>query len=89
MMFYILYIVLPFRHRRIQGAKGVMHPKFLAFYIILCFERQCAKQNTVVRLKSKDLPTKNFWAGYATACRYIHSAFYPTRVTVSCLATSR
>jgi len=42
---------------------------FLAYLVILCFERRCPKQNTVARLKSKFLaPTKKyFWAGYATA----------------------
>jgi len=42
-------------------------PKFLAFLVILCFEKRCPKLNTVARLKSKDLPPKIFWAGYATA----------------------
>jgi len=37
-------------HRRSQGA---MPPKFLANLVILCFERQCPKQNTAASLKSK------------------------------------
>ena len=41
---------------RIDIGKGANFPKFLAFLNILCFERRCRKQNTVARLKSKDLP---------------------------------
>jgi len=47
----------------IKGAKGIISPKFL---VILCFERRYRKLNTVARLKSKDLPTPNLWAGYDT-----------------------
>jgi len=31
-----------------------MAPKFLAYIVILCFERRCPKQNSVIRLKSKN-----------------------------------
>jgi len=38
-----------------------MPPKFLAYLVILCFDRQCPEQNTVARLKSKYLaPRKKF-----------------------------
>jgi len=49
-----------------------MAPKFLAYLVILCFERHCPKlnslllrqcpklNNTVTRLKSMYLPPKNF-----------------------------
>jgi len=30
----------------IGGGKGAIPPKFLAFLVILCFERRCRKQNT-------------------------------------------
>ena len=49
----------------IAGGKGAMPPKFLIYLIVLCFERQCPKQNAVARLRSKYSPTQ-FWAGYAT-----------------------
>jgi len=53
-------------HRRSQGGKGVMPPKFLEYFVILCFESRCPKQNTVARLKSNDLAPPTIWAGYAT-----------------------
>jgi len=40
--------------------------KLLAYLVVLSFKRQCPKQNTVARLKSKGLAQKRFWAGYAT-----------------------
>ena len=50
------------RHRCAGWAKVAMTPKFLAFLVILCFERQCPKQNTVARLKSTDLfPLPDRW----------------------------
>jgi len=52
---------LGYAHRRRQGEISL---KFLAFLIILCFERRCRKQNTVARLKSKDLPGQ--FCGLAT-----------------------
>jgi len=47
------------------GGKGAMTPKFLAYLVILCFERRCPKHNTVARLKSKDFPPNKLWTGYA------------------------
>ena len=44
-----------FVHRCSQGA---MSPKFLAYFVILCFETRCPKQNTIVRLKLKHLASK-------------------------------
>jgi len=52
------------QHRRSQGGKGSMSPKFLAYPVIWCHERRCRKQNTVARLKTKYLPPQNF--GLAT-----------------------
>jgi len=45
-----------------QGAREVIHtPQFLAYLVILCFERRYSKHNTVVRLKSNILfPSKFF-----------------------------
>jgi len=43
-----------------------MAPKFLAFLIVLFFEKCCPKQNTVARWKSKYL-AKKIRAGYAPA----------------------
>ena len=44
-------------HRRTQGCTP---SKFLAYLVILCFESRCLKQNTVARLKSKDLAPSKF-----------------------------
>jgi len=48
-----------YRNKAIGGARGPMEPcplpKFLAYVVILCFERRCPKQNTVARLKSNIL----------------------------------
>jgi len=38
-----------------RRTKGVMPPKFLENLVILCLERWCHKQNTLDRLKSRDL----------------------------------
>jgi len=54
--------------RRDQGGHGP--PRFLAYADILCFERQCPKQNTIAWLKSKHLSPLKFWAVYAAGrCR--------------------
>jgi len=45
-------------HRRSQGGKGAVPPKFLAYLMIACFEKWCLKQNSVARLKSNILPPK-------------------------------
>jgi len=60
-------------HRRSQG--GHAPSKFLAYLVILCFDRQCLEQNTVAHLNSKYLvPLKVFaLAGYATARNHLHS----------------
>jgi len=48
----------------VAGSHG--SPKFLAYLVILYLERRCRKQNTVARLKSKNLcPPKKFF-GLAT-----------------------
>jgi len=45
-----------------------MPVNFLAYFVILCFERFCLKQNTVARLKSNNLATKKFsWFCYCVA----------------------
>jgi len=49
---------------RKQGGHG--SPKFLAYLVILCFERWCPKQNPVACLKAKGSPPKTFWGGCAT-----------------------
>jgi len=38
-----------------------MPPKFLAYLVILCFERRYPKQNIVARLKSHILAPQMFW----------------------------
>jgi len=43
-----------------------MAPKFLEGIVILCFDRQYPKQNSVIRPKSNILAPPNFGAGYAT-----------------------
>jgi len=43
---------------RSQG--GGILVKFLAFFVVLCFERCCPKQNNAARWKSKYLVPKNF-----------------------------
>jgi len=51
----------------VRKAQGAMHlTKFLAYIVILCFERRYPKQNSVIRLKSNILAQKKFWARYAT-----------------------
>jgi len=60
------------QHRRYQGGQGRMvSHKVLGYLVILCFERQYSKRNTVARLKSNVLTPKFFapqkvLAGYAT-----------------------
>jgi len=59
-------------HRRSLGGQGGQgHSKFLAYLIILWFEKQCLKQNTVARLKSKYLDPQKFWTVYATAANIL------------------
>ena len=40
--------------------RGSLHPKFLALFVILCFERRCRKQNNYCSLKVKILPCPKF-----------------------------
>ena len=49
-------------HRRSQGGNGTIPPKFLAYFVILCFDRQCLERNAVARLNSKCLSPLKFWA---------------------------
>jgi len=41
-----------------------MPAKFLAYLVILCFESQCPKPNTVARLKSKCLAPPKIFLGW-------------------------
>jgi len=50
-------------------ARGGMPPRFLAYLVILCFERRYPKQNIVASLKSKDLTLQTFWSCNATYSR--------------------
>jgi len=43
--------------------RGTLHPKFLAFLVIFCFEKRCRKY--YCSLKIKTFPAPNLWAGYA------------------------
>jgi len=56
-----------------------MHPKFLAYLVVLCFQRRLPKQNFVARSKSKIWPIRKCWADYTTASRFAVS-FYSRRV---------
>jgi len=62
----VLRYLRHFPHRRSQGAQGTMPPQFLAYPVILFFEKRCLKQNTVARLKSNILSPPKFLAVYAT-----------------------
>lgn len=44
-----------------RGPKASFPKKFLAYLVIVCFERRCTKQNAVSRLNSMIYPKKNFW----------------------------
>ena len=51
-------------------ARGLV-PQFLAYLVVLCFEKRCPEQNTVARLKSKYLaPPKIF--GWLRHCTKLH-----------------
>jgi len=44
-----------------RGTKGIMLPKFLAYLVVLCFERRCPKQNYSCSLKIEIFhPSQNF-----------------------------
>jgi len=47
-------------------ARGSILAKALAFFVVLCFERRCLKQNNAARLKSKYLVPTKISVGYAT-----------------------
>jgi len=51
----------------IDIAKGLWPPKFLAYLIILCFEKRRPKQKYCFSPKSNIFP-KKIWSGYATGC---------------------
>jgi len=51
----------------VRGPLGHGPSKFLEYLVILCFNKQYLKQNTVVRLKLNILTHQKFWAGHATA----------------------
>ena len=73
---------------RSQG--GHAPSEFLAYLVILFFDRQCLEQNTVARLNSKYLvPLKIFaLAGYATACNHFHSGGLYLSRTQPCFSIS-
>jgi len=44
-----------------RGAKEAMIPKkFKKYIVILCFEKRFSKQNSVIRLKSNIMGSRNF-----------------------------
>jgi len=51
-----------------------MPAKFLAYLMVLCFERRGPIQNTVARLKSNICPIK-FWADYTLLSERIVTAY--------------
>ena len=56
-----------------RGAMEPFTPKFLAYLVILCFDRQCPEQNTVAHLSQSTWPQKNIWVGNATVCNHFHT----------------
>jgi len=52
---------------RSQGRKGAIPSQFLAYLVVLCFERRCPNPSTIALLKSKYWLLPKFWTGYATA----------------------
>ena len=54
-------------HRRSQGSRDPFSPKFIAYLVILCFEKRRPKQKYCWSPKVKHIrPPKKFWADYAT-----------------------
>jgi len=47
-------------------ARGPLPPTFLAYIVILCFDRRYPKQNSVIGLKSNISHPSKLWAGCAT-----------------------
>jgi len=67
-----------------RGIKGAMNPtRFVAYLLVLCFERRYLKQNTVARLKSSILPPPNVWADYATGVWHCIRAGVKLRIACS------
>jgi len=67
-----------------RGVKGANPPKkILALLVVLCFERQCPKPNTVARLKSKYFgPSQNF--GLAMPLQQMLKETFPAAASESC-----
>jgi len=61
---------------RIGVTRGALPLRFLAFFVILYFERWYLKQNAAARLKSADLPRRKFLAGYATGVAWPQRCLY-------------
>jgi len=64
---------------------GSRPPKFLAYPVILCFEKRCPKQNTAARIKSNILahtnllPPQNFWLATPLPNLILWSHIYANR----------
>jgi len=71
------------------GARWAMPPKFLAYLVVLCFDRRCPKQYTLIaRLKSKYLaPPKIF--GWLRCCLKRANAFRELTVQLMSKQTSQ
>ena len=84
-LFHSFFVTI--RVARGQGVHGL--PRFLAYLVILCFDRQCPEQNTVARLKLKYLAAPKIWAGYATGCNYFKRDGLRLSRTKPCSSASR
>jgi len=67
-----------------RGVQGAMPPQFLAYPVILCFEKWRPKQKYCCSPKIKHVgpseffdPPKNFWAIYATVTDHVHNTPRP------------
>jgi len=47
-------------HRRSKGSPGGMSPPFLAYLVVLCFEKRLPKQSIVARLNQTFCPSQKF-----------------------------
>ena len=54
-LFFLFHSFLVTKGVARQGQRGHVAAKFLAYLVILCFDRQCLEENTVARLKSMSL----------------------------------